>query len=142
VQVDFYHLGRTPLPRVLAQIAGRVVADGDRLLVVAADDAQAASIDEALWAGEDSFLPHGRDGGESQPVLIATDCAPANGARFVALADGAWRDEALGFARTFYLFDDATVEGARAVWRQLASAEGCTRNFWKQDEAGRWTKAA
>lgn len=141
MQVDFYQLGRTPLPQVLARIAGRILADGGRLLVVAGDEAQAAALDTALWDGEDSFLPHGRDGAD-QPVLIALGCAPVNGARHLALADGRWRDEALGFDRAFHLFDDATVAAARTAWRGLAAANGVTRNFWKQDEGGRWTKAA
>ena len=41
-----------------------------------------------------------------QPVLIAPDCEAANGARHVALVDGVWRDEALGFERAFHFFDD------------------------------------
>jgi DNA polymerase III subunit chi len=141
VQVDFYQLGRTPLPRVLAQIAGRIVGDGGRLLVVTGDGDQAAAIDQALWEGADSFLPHGREGAD-QPVLIGQSCDATNGARYVALADGLWREEALGFERTFHLFDDDTLAAARDVWRTLAKADDVTRNFWKQDEGGRWTKAA
>jgi DNA polymerase III subunit chi len=144
VQVDFYQLGRTPLPRVLAQIAGRVLAGGNRLLVVTEDDPGA--LDAALWEGEDSFLPHGRatadDPGADQPVLIDTRYVAANGARCVALADGRWRPEALGFDRAFHLFDEATVEAARTAWRELGQTDGVGRNYWAQDEAGRWAKKA
>lgn len=144
MQVDFYQIGRTPLARVLARIATRVLADGGRLLVVTDDEAQAAAIDAALWEGEDSFVPHGREGeGEGgQPVLIAGACRAANGARLVALADGRWRDDALGFDRAFHLFDDRTLADARGVWRTLGTIDGCVRNFWRQDEDGRWIKAA
>ncbi len=142
MQVDFYRLGQTPLARVLMQVAARVLGDGGRLLVVAGEGAEA--LDDALWSGEDSFLPHGRatadDDGADQPVLIAADCAAANGARNVALADGVWRDAALAFDRAFHFFDGDGVEAAREAWRGLAGREGVTRNFWSQNEDGRWAK--
>ena len=144
MQVDFYRLGATPLPRVLAQVAARVLAGGGRLLVVAGDGA--AALDEALWTGEDSFLPHGMagegDDGADQPVLIAADCAAANGGRNIALVDGVWRDAALDFDRAFHFFDGETVDAARIAWRGLADRDDVTRNFWSQDEDGRWVKTA
>lgn len=146
MQVDFYRLGAMPLERVLLQVAGRVLAGGGRLLIVAADAGQAHALDEALWAGEDSFLPHGMagesDAGSDQPVLIATNCAAANGARNIMLADGQWRDAALDFDRVFHVFDGGSVEAARDAWRSLAGREDVTRNFWSQDEDGRWVKTA
>ena len=36
--------------------------------------------------------------------------------------------------------DDATVQQARGVWRDLRSREGVEHYYWKQ-EGGRWTKA-
>ena len=146
MQVDFYHLASTAPARVIARIAGRIVADGGRLLVVAADADQAGALDEALWdVGPESFLPHGRadqPGAADQPVLIATAAEAANGARHIALADGVWRDEALDFDRAFHLFDDVTIGDARAAWKALAGRDGVIRNFWKQDEGGRWGKLA
>jgi DNA polymerase-3 subunit chi len=144
VQVDFYRIGGAVAP-VLASIAGRVLAGGGRLLVVA-DDAIAADLDAALWAvSPASFLPHGRataaDPGADQPVLIADACeSPANGARHIALADGAWRDGALGFDRAFHLFGEEAVPAAREAWRGLGRIDGVVRNFWSQDEDGRWRK--
>ncbi|SNS29609.1 DNA polymerase III, chi subunit [Sphingomonas laterariae] len=146
MQVDFYHLAASPIERVLPRIAERVLADGGRLLVICEDDGLAARLDQQLWTyAPDSFLPHGRaqDGdGAAQPVLIAGAVDPANGARNVALVDGLWRDEALAFDRAFHFFDDATIDAARMAWKALAGRDGVERNFWKQDEAGRWAKAA
>jgi DNA polymerase-3 subunit chi len=147
MQVDFYQLGRDPLANVLASIAGRVLAGGGRLLVVVDDEMQAAAIDEGLWAiAPDAFLPHGRavagDAGADQPILIAPDCAAANGARHIALADGRWRDEALGFERAFHFFDEATIADARLAWKALGGKDGVTRNYWAQGEDGRWGKVA
>ena len=88
-----------------------------------------------------SFLPHGREGGDDdtrQPVLLSASIVAANGARNVALADGVWRDAALGFDRVFYLFDGSRIDDARGNWRALADKPGVERRFWKQDDAGKW----
>lgn len=141
MQVDFYHLTRLPLDRVLPRIAERVLETGGRLLVVADDEALAEKIDEALWTNAaDSFLPHARAGGDDalQPILIGAGIDAANGARNVAIADGAWREEALDFDRAFYFFDAESISGARTAWRALSGREGIEPRYWKQDEQGRW----
>lgn len=144
MQADFYQLAASPIERVLPRIAERVLEGGGRLLVVAADEALGALLDKALWAyAPESFLPHGRSGGEAdadQPILIAPDIAPANGARAVALADGVWRDEALAFERAFLFFDATSLAAAREAWKGLANKTGVERNFWRQ-EGARWVKA-
>jgi DNA polymerase III subunit chi len=146
MQVDFYHLTQVPLERVLPQIADKVLATGERLLIVAAAAEQRAKLDQLLWTwSAESFLPHGEAGGADdarQPVLIAGSPEAANGARNVALVDGLWRDEALGFDRAFHFFDEEWIGEARAAWKGLADREGVTRNYWKQNENGRWEKAA
>ncbi len=142
MQVDFYHLGRDPLPQILASIATRVLAGGGRLLVVTGEEGQADLIDKALWeGGTDGFVPHGREGAD-QPVLIAATCDAANGARHVALIDGVWRDEATGFDRAFHFFDDRSIDAARAAWRTVKGREGIEPRYWKQDENGRWAQMA
>ena len=145
-RVDFYRLTRDPVERVLPALATRILANGDRLLVVAAPAMQRQAIDEALWTLQPaSFLPHGAAGSPDEaiePILIAgtIDPTPANGARLVALADGEWRDEALGFDRVFLLFDNSRIDDARALWRTLAAREDVDNRFWKQDENGRWSE--
>ncbi len=146
MQVDFYHLTATPLDRALPKIAEKVVATGARLLIVSASDDQRTALDRLLWTyAPESFLPHARAGGEAdadQPILIAPDIAPTNGARHVAIVDGLWRDEALGFDRAFHFFDDEAIREARLAWKALADRDGVERRYWKQDEGGRWEKAA
>ncbi|HEX7695640.1 MAG TPA: DNA polymerase III subunit chi [Sphingomonas sp.] len=146
MQVDFYHLTATPLERALPSIAQRVVASGGRLLVVSDDAGQRGAIDRLLWAyAPDSFLPHGQvgegDEGE-QPVLISAAPVPLNSARNIALIDGRWREEALTFDRAFHFFDGDRIAEAREAWKSLAAHEGVERNYWKQGENGRWSKAA
>ena len=143
MQVDFYQLGPSAVEAVLPRIAERVLADGGRLLVVAGDAALAARLDATLWEG-DGFLPHGRAGEDDetiQPLLIAAGCDATNGARNIALADGAWRGAALGFDRAFLLFGEDRLAEARAAWKALATSEGVERRFWKQDGAGKWGQA-
>jgi DNA polymerase-3 subunit chi len=79
-------------------------------------------IPAALWsAGAESFLANGIAGGEHdarQPILIADDVVPANGARFLALADGVWREPGEGdFDRVLLVFGEAERMAARETWR-------------------------
>ena len=140
MQVDFYHLARSPIERVLPVICEKVLQGGGRLLVVA-DENQLARLDEQLWTcAPDSFLPHGRDNAENQPILLAAETEPKNGAANIAIADGKWRDEALGFERAFYFFDSGALDEAREAWRALSRKEGVEPRYWKQDEKGRWVQ--
>ncbi|HEY0315052.1 MAG TPA: DNA polymerase III subunit chi [Sphingomonas sp.] len=141
MQVDFYQLGRDPLAVVLASIATRVLAGGGRLLVVTGDEEQAKTIDEGLWtASVESFLPHGLMGAD-QPILISASAEPANAARNIAIVDGLWRDEALGFERAFHFFDDRSIEAARDAWRSLKGRDGVEPRYWRQED-GRWRQVA
>lgn len=146
MKVDFYHLTARPLERVLPSICEKILADGGRLLIVAADDAQRAGLDRLLWSySADSFLPHSCLGGgddEAQPILLAPDVNAANRACHVALADGEWRDDALDFDRAFLFFDDARLTPARAAWKALAARDDIDRRYWKQNDQGRWEQAA
>ena len=137
--VDFYHLTASPLERVLPSVAEKVLAGGERLLVVA-EPALLARLDEQLWTySQDGFLPHGRERAESQPILLSAEPVAANGATHVALADGRWRDEALAFERAFYFFDSEGRDGAREAWRALKGKAGVEARYWKQ-EGGRWVQ--
>ena len=146
MQVDFYHLTAAPVERVLPQIAERVLASGNRLLVVLGDEEGRTALDRLLWSyTPDSFLPHAQAGSAddaAQPVLIAGTPEPCNGARHVAIVDGVWRDEALGFDRAFHFFGEDGVEEARAAWRSLSGRDAVERRYWKQNDEGRWEQAA
>ena len=143
MRVDFYQLGDAQLDSVITALAGKLLGDEQRLLVVAGDEGLLARLDRQLWdQGAASFLPHGMAGGTddaAQPVLLSTGTDAPNRARNVLIADGEWRDAALGYDRTFYLFDEATLDGARLAWKLLAGREGVERNYWALEE-GKWTK--
>jgi DNA polymerase-3 subunit chi len=145
MQVDFYQLGSSPLEQVIASIAQKLLGEGKRLLVVAEDQGLLGRLDRMLWdQGAASFLPHGLAGGSEdarQPILLGTQTDAPNLARNVLIADGQWREAALTFERAFYLFDAATLEGARIAWKLLAGREGVERRYWAQVD-GRWTQQA
>ena len=143
MRVDFYQLGSAQPDSVIAVIAGKLLGEEQRLLVVADDDGLLARLDRQLWdQGGTSFLPHGIAGGPddaAQPILLSTGTDAPNLARNMLIADGEWREAALGYDRAFYLFDEATLEGARLAWKLLAGRDGVERNYWALED-GRWTK--
>jgi DNA polymerase-3 subunit chi len=145
VRVDFYQLGPAVPESVIAAIAGRLLDEGQRLLVVAEDEALLARLDRQLWdQGEAGFLAHGIAGGSDdsrQPVLLSTAVDAPNLARNLLIADGEWRDAALGFERAFFLFDADTLEAARLAWKLLAGREGVERHYWAND-GGKWAEKA
>jgi DNA polymerase III subunit chi len=145
VRVDFYQLGGAQPDGIIASIASKLIDEDQRLLIVAADDGYLTRLDRQLWdQGAASFIPHGIAGGsddQSQPVLLSTGTDAPNLARNILIADGEWRDAALGYERAFYLFDAPTLDGARLAWKLLAGREEVERNYWAQAD-GKWTKQA
>jgi DNA polymerase III subunit chi len=145
VQVDFYQLAEMPSEQVIGSLAEKILAADGRLLIVAGDEAYLARLDRMLWdQGAASFLPHGIAGGADdarQPILLSTSPDAPNLARNMLIADGEWRDAALTYDRSFYLFDNVTLEGARLAWKLLAGREGVERRYWAQVD-GRWKQQA
>ncbi|WP_242416370.1 DNA polymerase III subunit chi [Sphingomonas panni] len=145
MKVDFYHLTRSPLDRVLPRIAQRLHDDGERLLLLSDDAEQRHHLDMLLWTyAPDSFVPHAEAGAGDdalQVVLIAPEPTDANAARNVAIVDGRWRDAALTFDRAFHFFGEDHIAAARAAWKGLADREGIERRYWRQGDGG-WEQAA
>ena len=145
MRVDFYQLGGAQPDGIIASIASKLIDEEQRLLIVAADDGYLARLDRQCWdQGAASFIPHGLAGGsddQSQPVLLSTGTDAPNLARNILITDGEWREAALGYDRAFYLFDAATLDGARLAWKLLAGRDEVERNYWAQTD-GKWTKQA
>lgn len=140
MKLDFWQLSRDPVEKVVAQIAPRVMAGGERLLVVEADPDRRAAISQALWEAG-GFLANGEAHPARQPIQLSADCAADNGATVAVLADGNWRDAGEGFARTFLLFAADQVDAARAVWRRFDGRDDVERSYFEQD-GGKWVKKA
>lgn len=115
-----------------------------RVMIRGSDPDILRNLDESLWLRpDDSFLPHGMEGGphdSTQPVLIGQGAA-VNNAEAVMLLGGARvdMDEARRLERLWLLFEDgeaAQVNTARAEWRAVKAAE-IKAEYWT-DSSGRW----
>ena len=141
--VDFYQLGAAPIEQVIASIAGKLLAEDGHLLLVADDEHLLGRLDRLLWdQGPANFLPHGLAGGADdarQPILLSATTDAPNRARNLLIADGEWREAALTFDRAFYLFDNATLDGARLAWKLLSGREEVERRYWAQED-GKWVQ--
>ncbi len=141
-RLDFWQVTDDPIEKVVTLIAKRAMAQGERVLVVAADPDQRAAIARALWeGGPESFLANGEadaPGADRQPILLSAEPQAANGASHAILADGTFR-ECPGFARVFLLFPPDLAPAARQAWRAQDSREGVERAYFAQED-GRWVK--
>ena len=144
MKVDFWQLSRDPVEKVVALIAQRVLGSDERLLVVSQHPDQREVISRELWkAGPESFLANGEAsaaGAKDQPILLSDTCDAENAASHVIFADGEFR-QPTGFARAFLLFDDQSLEAARATWRSLDANEDLERAYFAQED-GKWVKKA
>lgn len=143
MRVGFYLAPGQPVERVLPLIARAAARHGQRMLVVADDEALLERVGGALWEhAPDEFLANGRAGqphAAHQPVLLSTACAADNGARLVALADGRWREEAETFERALLFFDDSGRRAAREVWTRFDGREDVEREFHELG-GGKWVR--
>lgn len=146
--VMFYHLTRSAAEDTLRLLLPRALAQGWRAMLRGTDRMRLEALDLALWREpEDSFLPHGLEGGPrdaAQPVLLGTG-AIGNGAQVLALLDGAETTpaEAAPLERVWILFDgldEAQLAQARGQWKALTAA-GLAAQYWSE-ESGRWEKKA
>lgn len=147
--VMFFHLMQSAPADTLAINAPRALGQGWRVLVRGTDPAGLEQLDAALWlkGGEESFLPHGIEGGPQdadQPVLLGLG-QPVNGAKVLALVDGAEASDAeiAAMERVWVLFDGndpARLQAARAQWKAMTGA-GHAAQYWSE-ETGRWEKKA
>jgi DNA polymerase-3 subunit chi len=145
IEYGFYHLTRTPLEPALGQLLERVLASGQRAVVVASSPERVEALNRALWIfGRESFLPHGsREDGfaEDQPVFLTDAADFPNGATVLVLVDGAEVEPPPQFTRCLYMFDgndEAAVAQARDFWRRLRD-RGEALTYWQQTERG-WQK--
>ena len=144
-EIGFYHLTRSTPAQALPRLLARTLAAGQRALVLGRNDVALNALSTALWA-QPAWLPHGTaaDGDpDLQPIWLATDAEPLNGARYLFLIEGAETDRIARYERVFDLFDgndDAAVEAARLRWKAAQQA-GRPKTYWQQTNSG-WQKSA
>jgi DNA polymerase-3 subunit chi len=131
------------LPRVLE----KVLARGDRAVVVAASEARVEALAQALWTYDDrAFLPHGteKDGfAEDQPIWITLRPERPNGAAMLVLVDGVPPPDLGEWPSLCLFFDDgdpAALEATRGYWRRW-KGEGHQVTYFRQNARGGWESA-
>lgn len=125
----------------------KVLATGDRAVVVAGSEERAEALAAALWTYDDrSFLPHGtaRDGSApDQPVWITTAIENPNGARMLVLVDGVGPPDLGAWPSLCLFFDDGDADRlaeTRGLWKRW-KAEGHSVRYFRQNARGGWEPA-
>jgi DNA polymerase-3 subunit chi len=143
-EIRFYHLQRTRLEGALPKMLERVLARGERAVVMLGSEERVEALAAHLWTySEREFLPHGtaQDGfGAEQPIwLTALDENP-NGAQVLFLADGAESGHVGDFRLCAELFDGADSDAVAAARRRWAAykAAGHALSYYQQTDAGAW----
>jgi DNA polymerase-3 subunit chi len=147
--VMFFQLLQSAPADTLMINAPRALGQGWRVMVRGTDAAALDRLDAALWlkGGDESFLPHGQEGGPhdaDQPVLLGFG-QPVNDAKVLALLDGATATDAeiAAMERVWVLFDGNDpdrLQAARGQWKAMTTA-GHAAQYWSE-ESGRWEKKA
>lgn len=134
----------TTLERALPQLLEKILARGERAVVVAGSEERVEALNAALWTYDDrGFLPHGsaRDGfEEDQPIWLATAEHNPNGAKVLVLTDGVVASKVDDWSLVLEIFDgneDGVVAAARQRWIGYR-ASGHAMAYWRQNDEGRW----
>ena len=141
----FYHLERSELERALPPLLEKCLQRGWRAIVRGGSEERLDALDATLWTYKDeSFLPHGRDKPERQPVYLTSQGGNPNGASVLFLIDGAEPGDLSGFERACLMFDgrdQVALESARARWKDAKEA-GIIASYWRESASGKWEKQA
>lgn len=149
-RIDFYHLQKQTLENVLPKLLEKAYATGSRIKIKVGNEARVEFLNALLWTyNDESFIPHGskKDGfAKDQPIWLSSDDDNPNQAEMLFLVDGARFDlsQAENFSRIFNIFDgndEDSLQQARAFWKEVAAA-GVEKNYFQQDDSGRWNKKA
>lgn len=145
--VLFYHLEARPLEAVIPLLLEKTLERGWRAVIEVGSIERAEALDASLWTySEESFLPHGLAGDETdphQPILITTATDNPNSAACRFFVDRAVPQSAAGYERIVYMFsghDPDAVAEARLAWKALRPDNNLT--YWQQESTGRWVKKA
>lgn len=139
----FYQVATAPSEGVMTTLLFKLVEQGMRVCLLAADAGQVRRLDELLWRHpSDRFLPHGVwDGSdpERQPVLIAARPDDRNNATVAIAASGQIVDESVAFDVVVDFVDARDPGAARERYRHY-QARGFSMEFWIQSPEGKWNR--
>ena len=142
----FYHLERTSLEQALPPLLEKCLSRGWRVLVASDSPDRLKDLAAALWTyREESFLPHGADGGgqeADQPILLSSSLEAANQAKALALLDGTDAPVSAPFERVMVVFDDRDTPSKTAARGQFKRARegGVIVRYFQQTDRGGWAE--
>lgn len=149
-RIDFYHLQKQSLDQVLPKLVEKAYATGSKIKIKIGNEARIEFINSLLWTyNDEAFIPHGskKDGfAKEQPIWLSSEDDNPNQAQMLFLIDGAKLDlqQAENFERIFNIFDgndEISLQQAREFWKEISNA-GLEKNYFQQDDTGRWNKKA
>ena len=145
MRIDFYHLEKMSLEKVLPAILLKAYSSGNRVLIKTDLAEQADVLNTFLWTYDPaSFLPHAceKDGfSDKQPIFIThKEHFNPNNATICVLTNDVpvCLDE--NFARILYFFNglnEESLKKAREQWKKVSEA-GAEKFYWKQNGSGKW----
>ncbi|MGE5538920.1 MAG: DNA polymerase III subunit chi [Gemmatimonas sp.] len=146
--IGFYHLTATTLESALPRLLEKVLASGQKAVVMAGSPERVEALNGQLWTyNPGSFLPHGSKGDGSaadQPIWLTDQDENPNGAAVLVLTEGVRSERVGDFARCLDLFDGADAQAvaeARTRWTEYR-AKGFAVTYWQQTSSGGWEKKA
>jgi DNA polymerase-3 subunit chi len=145
-EVRFYHLTRTSLEQVLAELLEKTVERGTRAVVLTSSPERTEDLCQYLWTyNPNSFLPHGsaKDGqAEAQPIWLTSDDERPNEAAYLFLTEGTTSARVSSYARVMELFDGNDPEAVAAARRRWGAhkKDGHLLSYWQQTDKG-WVDA-
>ena len=149
-RIDFYHLQKQTLEQVLPKLIEKAYETGAKIKIKIGNEARVEFINSLLWTyNEETFIPHGskKDGfAKDQPIWLSSEDDNPNQAEMLFLVDGANFDisNVENFSRIFNIFDgndEDSLQQARNFWKEVSSTEH-EKNYFQQDDNGRWNKKA
>jgi DNA polymerase III subunit chi len=138
MQIVGYHHSISPLEKVLPKLLEKILASGQRAVVMAPSEDQLKTIDTFLWTySKSELLPHGtaEDGNPSyQPIwLTCTDENP-NGAQVLVLINTLRPTHLNQFEKVLILDPDWSIDSTQ--WAQSIG----DLTVWEEQTQGGWAK--
>ena len=129
-EVIFVEVTASRMEMQACEIAERIYAEGDRLLIVAIDEEQAARLDDLLWTYKpDTFVPHGlwksMDNEPAQPVIITTQKERVPGIASLLTMDYCPVEMVQQFSQVIHVVvvdNQERLEASRRYWTLLKDA--------------------
>lgn len=138
MQIVGYHHSISPIEKVLPKLLEKVLASGQRAVVMASSEDQLKIIDTFLWTySKSELLPHGtaEDGNPSyQPIWLTCIDENPNGAQVLVLIDTVRPSNITQFEKVLILDPEWSIESTK--WAQSIG----DLTVWEEQTQGGWAK--